>query len=40
MKYSTSLSSNSQRTGTDDFDMDESDMYGTGAHMDADVVAA
>ncbi|EDW00644.1 GH20901 [Drosophila grimshawi] len=29
-----------QRTGTDEFDLDESDMYGTGAHLDADAVAA
>ncbi|XP_051859745.1 prominin-1-A isoform X3 [Drosophila albomicans] len=29
-----------QRTGTDEFDLDESDTYGTGAHLDADVAAA
>ncbi|XP_004444553.3 uncharacterized protein prom isoform X1 [Drosophila pseudoobscura] len=29
-----------QRTGTDDFDFDESDAYGTGAHLEADVAAA
>ncbi|XP_070140400.1 uncharacterized protein prom isoform X3 [Drosophila kikkawai] len=29
-----------QRTGTDEFDLDESDAYGAGAHMDADVAAA
>ncbi|XP_017962035.1 uncharacterized protein LOC108654932 isoform X3 [Drosophila navojoa] len=28
------------RTGTDEFDMDESDTYGTGVHMDADAMAA
>ncbi|XP_023163307.2 uncharacterized protein LOC111594301 isoform X2 [Drosophila hydei] len=28
------------RTGTDEFDMDESETYGTGAHMDAEAVAA
>jgi len=32
--------SHSQRTGTDEFDMDESDTYGTGAHLDAEAVAA
>ncbi|XP_034125649.1 uncharacterized protein LOC117582154 isoform X2 [Drosophila guanche] len=29
-----------QRTGTDEFDFDESDAYGTGAHLEADVAAA
>ncbi|KAH8339873.1 hypothetical protein KR067_001136 [Drosophila pandora] len=29
-----------QRTGTDEFDLDESDTYGAGAHLDADVAAA
>ncbi|XP_023037639.1 uncharacterized protein LOC6639735 isoform X1 [Drosophila willistoni] len=29
-----------QRTGTDEFDLDESDTYGTGGHLDADVAAA
>ncbi|XP_044314917.1 uncharacterized protein LOC108039599 isoform X2 [Drosophila rhopaloa] len=29
-----------QRTGTDEFDLDESDAYGAGSHLDADVAAA
>ncbi|XP_017125523.1 uncharacterized protein LOC108144876 isoform X2 [Drosophila elegans] len=29
-----------QRTGTDEFDLDESDAYGAGGHLDADVAAA
>ncbi|KAH8319662.1 hypothetical protein KR074_003244 [Drosophila pseudoananassae] len=29
-----------QRTGTDEFDLEESDTYGAGAHLDADVAAA
>nr|NP_001137754.1 prominin, isoform D [Drosophila melanogaster]ACL83207.1 prominin, isoform D [Drosophila melanogaster] len=29
-----------QRTGTDEFDLDDSDAYGAGGHLDADVAAA
>ncbi|KAH8405087.1 hypothetical protein KR222_000907 [Zaprionus bogoriensis] len=29
-----------QRTGTDEYDLDESDTYGSGAHLEADAVAA
>lgn len=35
-----SFSYHRQRTGTDEFDMDGSDTYGTGAHLDAEAVAA